>query len=51
MQDAKIKDALRRVSDGLRAEIADGWLTNVHYIDQATVPVVKLQCSLSVLMD
>lgn len=51
LQDAKIKDALRRVSDCLRAEMANHWITHVHYIDQATVPVVKVQCSLSALMD
>jgi len=49
--DAKIKDALRRVSDCLKAEMANHWITKVNYIDQATVPVVKVQCSLSALMD
>jgi hypothetical protein len=27
------------------------WVTSVKYIDQATVPVVKVECSLSALMD
>ena len=50
MQDARIKDALRRIADCLRGEMANQWITHVHYIDQATVPVVKIQCSLSALM-
>jgi hypothetical protein len=51
MQENKIKDALRRISDGLSDEMKFGWVMHVNYIDQATVPVVKIHCSLSALMD
>ena len=51
MQENKIKDALRRISDSLHKEIPSGWVTHVNYIEQATVPVLKIQCSLSALMN
>jgi DNA polymerase sigma len=51
MQENRIKDALRRISDGLSQEIQNGWVMHVNYIDQASVPVVKIHCSLSALMD
>ena len=50
MLETKIYEALRKVSEGLRNEIAKGWVVNVHYVDGATVPVIKLQCSLKSLM-
>ena len=49
--ESMIKDALRRISDQLRQEIANGWITHVSYIEQASVPVVKLQCSPIALMN
>ena len=42
LQESKIKDALRRVADSLKSEMANGWVTHVNYIEQATVPVVKV---------
>ena len=50
MQDAKIKDALRKISDCLKSEIANEWVTQVNYIDQASVPVIKVKISLRHLM-
>jgi DNA polymerase sigma len=50
MQDVRIKDSLRRISDALKGEIANSWVTNVIYIEQASVPVVKIKCSLKELM-
>jgi len=50
MQDVRIKDSLRRISDALKGEIANNWITNVIYIEQASVPVVKIKCSLKELM-
>ena len=51
IHDSKIKDALRRISDSLITEIPNGWVTHVNYIEQASVPVVKIHCSLSALMN
>lgn len=59
LQDSTIKENLRRISDCLQRErwSAEGqegkrqWVTSVKYIDQATVPVIKVECSLSALMD
>ena len=51
MQEGRIKDALRRISDSLSEEIKNKWVVHVNYIDQATVPVVKIHCSLSALME
>ena len=42
LQEAKIKDALRRVSGLLKTEMANHWITHVHYIEQAAVPIVKV---------
>jgi len=50
MLDAKIKDSLRKISDALKGEIANGWIAQVNYIDQASVPVVKLKINLRELM-
>jgi non-canonical poly(A) RNA polymerase PAPD5/7 len=50
MQDAKIKDSLRKISDRLKGEVAKHWVLNVLYIDQATVPVIKIKISLRQLM-
>lgn len=50
MQDTKIKDALRKISDQLKSEMANEWVTEVKYIDQASVPVIKVQISLRQLM-
>ena len=50
MQDAKIKDALRKISDCLKSEIANEWVSQVNYIDQASVPVIKVKISLRHLM-
>ena len=33
MQENKIKDALRRISDGLSDEMKFGWVVHVNYID------------------
>ena len=61
IQDSTIKENLRRISECLSKEMGflgdeketkvKGWVTSVKYIDQATVPVVKVECSLSALMD
>jgi len=48
--DLRNKDSLRRISDALKGEIANKWITNVIYIEQTTVPVVKIKCSLKELM-
>ena len=42
LQEAKIKEALRRVSGLLKTEMASHWITHVHYIEQAAVPIVKV---------
>lgn len=49
--DTKIKDALARISEQLKQEMANGWITRVTYIEQASVPIVKLQCSPIALMN
>ena len=49
-QDRDIKDALRRISDCLKLEISNEWITQVNYIEAASVPVLKLKCSLKHLM-
>ena len=57
LQDSTIKENLRRISECLLRECWKGedgkkqWVTSVKYIDQATVPVIKVECSLSALMD
>jgi non-canonical poly(A) RNA polymerase PAPD5/7 len=62
LQDSTIKENLRRISECLSKEMSFAgsgdekdkpktWVTSVKYIDQATVPVVKVECSLSALMD
>jgi len=33
MQEIKIKDSLRRISEALKGEIANNWITNVVYIE------------------
>lgn len=48
--DNKIKDSLRKIADGLRNEIPNNWVTVVQFIEQATVPVIKLKISLEQLM-
>jgi DNA polymerase sigma len=49
--DSRIKEALRKISETLKQEMGNGWVTEVNYIDQASVPVVKLKCSLSAIME
>ena len=49
-QDAKIKEALRRISDCLKQEIQNKWITSVMYVDTANVPVIKMKCSLEAVM-
>lgn len=34
----------------MKAEIPNQWITTVNYIDQATVPLIKITCSLEALM-
>lgn len=51
MQETKIKDALGRISEGLKDQKKYGWVVLVNYIENATVPVIKIHCSLSALMD
>ena len=50
MQELRIKDSLKKISDGLKSEIASGWVILVNYIDMASVPVIKVKCSLKELM-
>jgi non-canonical poly(A) RNA polymerase PAPD5/7 len=50
MQELRIRDSLKKISDGLKSEIASGWVILVNYIDMASVPVIKVKCSLKELM-
>ena len=50
IMDKKIKESLRKIADSLKGEIANSWVTTVHYIDAASVPVIKLKISLQQLM-
>ena len=50
MLDVRIKDSLRKISEALKGEIANSWVTNVVYLETASVPVVKIKCSLKDLM-
>ena len=45
-----IKESLRQVADKLKNEIENHWVAEVNYIENATVPVIKMKCSLSALM-
>lgn len=49
--EARIKESLRRIAENLKKEMANKWVIDVNYIEAATVPVIKLKCSLSTIME
>jgi len=43
-------EALRKIADGLNMEKNNKWVVSVNFIDQASVPVIKIKISLQQLM-
>ena len=44
------KSVLSQINQELRNEISNKWVSQVNYVDNATVPVVKVNCHIKDLM-
>ena len=45
------KPALSKITDELKNDFSNKWVTDVNYVDNATVPVVKFHCHVKDLLN